>query len=189
MKVARSTRSLVIVLSAALSLLLLGCAAGTGGGDVGSMGDDGAGAESVDDAGFGDRGPLSAQTRPDSDLEESERIAEAARNLKPVFFAFDKFELDAEARSVLANNARWLRANPDVKVWIEGHCDERGTDEYNLALGEKRARAVRAYLVQSGIPAADLRTISYGEERPFALGHDESAWRLNRRGHFRPTLR
>lgn len=189
MKAVESPRVPLIALAAAACLVLLGCSAGGTGSNAGSTSDGGAGAESVDEAGFGDRGPLKAQTRPESDLEESARLAEAARNLQPVFFAFDKFELDAAARSALANNARWLRANTDVKVWIEGHCDERGTDEYNLALGEKRARAVRAYLVQSGIDGADLRTISYGEERPFALGHDESSWRLNRRAHFRPTLR
>jgi peptidoglycan-associated lipoprotein len=189
MKAAMSPRVCLIASAAGLSLLLLGCAAGGTGSNAGSTSDAGAGAESVDEAGFGDGGPLRAQTRADSDLEESERLAEAARNLQPVFFAFDKFELDADARAALASNARWLRANSDIQVWIEGHCDERGTSEYNLALGEKRSRAVRSYLVQSGIDGADLRTISYGEERPFALGHDESAWRLNRRAHFRPTLR
>jgi len=189
MKAGKSPRTWLIALAAALSLLLLGCAGGSTGSGVGSTTGGDAGAESVDEAGFGDRGPLRAQTRPDADLEESARLAEAARHLEPVFFAFDKFNLDVAARTALANNARWLRANTDIKVWVEGHCDERGTDEYNLALGERRARSVRTYLAEAGVERAGLRTISYGEEKPFALGHDESVWRLNRRAHFRPTLR
>lgn len=76
-----------------------------------------------------------------------------------------------------------MKANPTLKVLIEGHCDERGTAEYNLGLGERRATAVRDYLVAAGIPAEQIATISYGKERPFVLGHDETAWQWNRRGH------
>lgn len=85
---------------------------------------------------------------------------------------------------MLAENVEWLRKNPATKVTIEGHCDERGSSEYNLALGERRARATRDYLVASGIAANRISTISFGKERPFALGHDESAWQWNRRAHF-----
>ena len=192
MRVSRFTHTWLVILAAVLAMGLLGCAGGTGGRGAGSTMDEGGPAESVEDAdasGFGEDGPLSARMGEQDDVVESERLAEAARNLEPVFFAFDKFDLDAAARSALASNAAWLRDNPDISVWIEGHCDERGTDEYNLALGEKRARAARDYLVQSGVSASRLRTLSYGEERPFALGHDESAWRLNRRAHFRPKLK
>jgi len=100
-----------------------------------------------------------------------------------VFFAFDEYELSTEAMSTLARNARILR-EADVTVMISGHCDERGTVEYNLALGEKRANAVKDYLVSLGVSPARLRVTSYGESKPFALGHTEDAWAQNRRAHF-----
>jgi peptidoglycan-associated lipoprotein len=78
----------------------------------------------------------------------------------------------------------WLKANPRAQVTVEGHCDERGTSEYNLGLGDRRAKAVREYLVAAGVDGGRIRTISYGKERPFVQGHDESAWRWNRRAHF-----
>ncbi|HRR55382.1 MAG TPA: peptidoglycan-associated lipoprotein Pal, partial [Acidobacteriota bacterium] len=104
--------------------------------------------------------------------------------IRPVFFAYDSSELTDEAKAILEENSRWFRRYPNARIIIEGHCDERGTEEYNLALGDRRARAARDYLVQLGISPDRIETISYGEERPFALGHDESAWRLNRRAHF-----
>jgi peptidoglycan-associated lipoprotein len=104
--------------------------------------------------------------------------------LKDVFFDFDKATLTDEAKKTLGDNIKWLKANPAARTAVEGHSDERGTDEYNLALGEQRAKAIRDYLVAGGIDTKRITTISYGEERPFALGHDESAWRWNRRGHF-----
>ncbi|MFQ5839612.1 MAG: peptidoglycan-associated lipoprotein Pal [Candidatus Methylomirabilales bacterium] len=107
-----------------------------------------------------------------------------APRLKDVFFDFDKAVLRPDAKAALDENLRWLRANVAAKIVLEGHCDERGTNEYNLALGERRAQAVRDYLVAAGIDAGRISTISYGEERPFVLGHDESAWKWNRRGHF-----
>lgn len=103
--------------------------------------------------------------------------------VQDVFFAFNKYDLDDAAMATLSANARILR-DMDVTVLVSGHCDERGTVEYNLALGEKRAKAVRDYLVTLGLPAARLRITSYGENTPFAQGHDESAWSLNRRAHF-----
>jgi peptidoglycan-associated lipoprotein len=104
--------------------------------------------------------------------------------LKDVFFDYDKAMVRDDQQTALAENASWLKANPGAKLLVEGHCDERGTAEYNLALGERRAKAVKDYLVGAGIAADRLSTISYGEERPFVLGHDESAWKWNRRGHF-----
>ena len=100
-----------------------------------------------------------------------------------VFFAFDEYELSTEAMGILSRNARILR-EAGVTVLISGHCDERGTVEYNLALGEKRANAVKDYLVSLGVPAATLRVTSYGESKPFAMGHTEEAWAQNRRAHF-----
>jgi len=104
--------------------------------------------------------------------------------LKDVFFDFDKAILIDEAKKTMGDNIKWLKVNPAARIAVEGHSDERGTNEYNLALGEHRAKAIRDYLVAGGIDAKRITTISYGEERPFTLGHDESAWKWNRRGHF-----
>ncbi|HRR25408.1 MAG TPA: peptidoglycan-associated lipoprotein Pal [Acidobacteriota bacterium] len=125
---------------------------------------------------------------PTGEIEESDvqalRKAIDEGLIRPVFFAYDSSELTDEAKAILEENSRWFRRYPNARIIIEGHCDERGTEEYNLALGDRRARAARDYLVQLGISPDRIETISYGEERPFALGHDESAWRLNRRAHF-----
>ncbi|MEH6526632.1 MAG: peptidoglycan-associated lipoprotein Pal [Sneathiella sp.] len=98
-----------------------------------------------------------------------------------VFFGFDKYDLSDEAQSTLQRQAAWLNANPAVTLLIEGNTDERGTREYNLALGERRATAVVNYLVTLGISSGRLSTISYGKERPVALGHNDAAWAQNRR--------
>ena len=104
--------------------------------------------------------------------------------LKDVHFGFDSFELDEGGRQTLRSNSDWLKDNPKGKVEIEGHCDERGTVEYNLALGAKRARAAKDYLVTLGVAAERLTTISYGEELPLCREHDDSCWQRNRRAHF-----
>ena len=98
-----------------------------------------------------------------------------------VFFAFDRSDITPEAQEILARQADWLRRYPNVTVTIEGHCDERGTREYNLALGERRAQAVKNVLVASGIPASRITTISYGKERPAVVGSSEEAYAQNRR--------
>jgi peptidoglycan-associated lipoprotein len=98
-----------------------------------------------------------------------------------VFFGFDKYDLSDEAQATLQRQAAWLKANPTVTLLIEGNTDERGTREYNLALGERRATSVKNYLVTLGISPNRLSTISYGKERPVALGHNEAAWAQNRR--------
>jgi peptidoglycan-associated lipoprotein len=105
-------------------------------------------------------------------------------SLSDVFFDFDQYNLSSEAKSTLEANARELKRVGDSGVTIEGHCDERGTKAYNLALGEKRANAAKDYLVTLGVTASRINTISYGKERPFDSGHDESAWAKNRRAHF-----
>lgn len=99
-----------------------------------------------------------------------------------VFFAFNASDISDEGRATLDRQADWLKAYPDVSLTVEGHCDERGTREYNLALGQRRADAVKEYLVAAGVPASRLETVSYGKERPAAEGHDEDAWAQNRRG-------
>jgi len=105
-------------------------------------------------------------------------------DLKAVYFEYDSVVLTAAARRTLEENAVWMKANPTKKVTIEGHCDERGSDEYNFALGENRALAVKKYLTDLGVAAERLATISYGEERPTTAGHDEAAWAKNRRSEF-----
>ncbi len=109
---------------------------------------------------------------------------QVAVELGDVFFAFDKFDLTAESRAILAKNAEVLLADSDIMITIEGHCDERGTEEYNLGLGERRASSARNYLVSLGVSASRIKTISYGEERPFKWGSNEAAWSQNRRAHF-----
>ncbi len=104
--------------------------------------------------------------------------------LKPAFFDLDSSDLTASAQRALDENAALLKRYASWSITVEGHCDERGTAEYNLALGERRAIAARAYLVSLGIPADRLRTVSYGKEFPFDPGHDESAFSKNRRAHF-----
>ncbi len=98
-----------------------------------------------------------------------------------VLFGYDSYELDAEARGVLARHAEWLRANPTVRITLEGHCDERGTREYNLALGDRRANSAKNFLAGQGIALTRISTISYGKERPAVDGSDEAAWAQNRR--------
>ncbi|MBI3872509.1 MAG: peptidoglycan-associated lipoprotein Pal [candidate division Zixibacteria bacterium] len=105
---------------------------------------------------------------------------------KTIYFDFDKYNLREDARTTLNANADLMRKSPDMHIVIEGHCDERGTDEYNLALGEKRARSAKEYLEKLGIDSSRIDVISYGEERPIATGHDEESWQRNRRGEFMP---
>ncbi|MFH1681362.1 MAG: peptidoglycan-associated lipoprotein Pal [Candidatus Eisenbacteria bacterium] len=102
-------------------------------------------------------------------------------------FDFDRYELKPVAQKILAQHAKVLSENPAWKVRIEGHCDERGTVEYNLGLGEKRANAAKAYLVQYGVAGANVTTVTYGKERPKDPGHNEAAWAINRRAEFRVT--
>ena len=104
--------------------------------------------------------------------------------LKPMFFALDSAEVSAEGQRVLQENAAIMKKYPAWQVTIEGHCDERGTAEYNLALGERRAIAAKNYLVSLGVAADKVKTVSYGKEFPFDPGHDDSAWSQNRRAHF-----
>lgn len=113
----------------------------------------------------------------------SEQAATTAAGLQDVFFAYDSFAISNEGRQALSRDAEWAKANPDAKLKIEGHCDERGTSAYNIVLGEKRAKTVRNYLVELGITANRLSVVSYGKERPFCKDHTESCYAQNRRGH------
>ena len=106
------------------------------------------------------------------------------QNVKDVFFDLDKAELRNDARDVLTKDAEFLRSYPDVHISIEGHCDERGSTEYNLALGQSRAQASKNYLISLGISADRMETVSWGKERPFCTEHNEDCWQQNRRDHF-----
>jgi peptidoglycan-associated lipoprotein len=141
------------------------------------------------------------EQKPEKDDAEAERQAklrelERAQKLRDeiqmfenekIYFDFDRSELKPEAQAVLKKKAQWLRDNPDFSLRIEGHCDERGTNEYNLALGERRANAALKFLNALGISTHRMSTISYGEERPAMQGHNESAWSKNRRDEFKLT--
>ena len=116
---------------------------------------------------------------------EREEMAERERFVnEDIYFEFDKSRLLPEAKEILSRKAKWLRANPDFSVVVEGHCDERGTNEYNMALGDRRAQSAKTFLVDMGIASGRLTTISYGEEKPVCPRHDEEAWAKNRRTHF-----
>jgi peptidoglycan-associated lipoprotein len=104
--------------------------------------------------------------------------------LQDVNFGYNRYDLSPGARETLARNAEFMMRFPDAKIQVEGHCDERGTNEYNLALGEQRALSAKKYLISLGVPAHRLSSISYGEELPLDPGHNEEAWRKNRRAHF-----
>ena len=127
---------------------------GPGGGDMGSS--------------DSEAGPLNAQFK-------------RAVMSDTVHFALDEYDIDPEARTILDSQAEWLARNPNVRITIEGHCDERGTREYNLALGDRRANSAKNYLAARGVSASRMTTISYGSERPVAQGSDDAAWAENRR--------
>ena len=101
-----------------------------------------------------------------------------------VYFDFDKSDIKSEAREIIEAHARYLSANPSVRIVVEGHCDERGTREYNLSLGERRAKAVQQVVSLLGVSSSQVEVVSYGEERPAAMAHDEDAWAMNRRVEF-----
>lgn len=158
----------------------------------------GAGGKSAADsrAGEGARGGAKESETDKSSLSQFKEgkspVTPASSPLKDVFFDYDRYDLSADARTVLRANADWLKSNPNARVEIEGHCDDRGTNEYNLALGAKRAQSAREYLTTLGVAAGRLSTISYGEEIPVCREQEESCWRQNRRARFvilqdRPT--
>jgi len=126
-----------------------------------------------------DTTPEEPMVDPGSEIEKIKNS-----DFSVVYFDFDKYNIRIDARSALEYNAEMLKQYPDSRILIEGHCDERGTVEYNLALGERRAKAAMDYLVQLGISSARMEITSYGKERPVDLGHNEVAWQKNRRAGF-----
>ena len=128
---------------------------------------------------------LSGDDIPLAELDDSAVYVEpTSREFADINFEYDQYRVLDKDIPTLEGIASWLRENPEARVLIEGHCDERGTNEYNMALGEQRALAARRYLVGLGIDSDRLNTISYGEERPIAFGSNEAAWAKNRRAHF-----
>ena len=122
------------------------------------------------------RGDVSGAVVPGSAADFRRSVSSDTIN-----FGLDMYDIDPQARAILDTQAEWLNRYPNVRITLEGHCDERGTREYNLALGDRRANAAKNYLVARGIAAARITTISYGKERPVALGSDEASWAQNRR--------
>jgi peptidoglycan-associated lipoprotein len=130
--------------------------------------------------------PIVVPPMPAEDAIGSKSLDDLNRDspLRPLFFELDSSDVSSEGQQLLQANAAVLKKYPGMQITIEGHCDERGTAEYNLALGERRALAAKNYLVSLGIPADKVKTVSYGKEFPFDAGHDDSAWANNRRAHF-----
>jgi peptidoglycan-associated lipoprotein len=160
-----------------------------GGAGLGASGAEGRGGE-------GARGGAKESDTGSSSLKDLQTgkppVTPASSPLKDIYYDYDRYDLSADARTILRANADWLKANPNTRVEIEGHCDERGTNEYNLALGAKRAQAAREYLVTLGVVGGRLSTISYGEEIPVCKDASEDCWKQNRRVRFvilqeRPT--
>jgi peptidoglycan-associated lipoprotein len=130
--------------------------------------------------------PVVVPPMPSDDSISGKSLDDLNRDspLKPLFFALDSAEVSEEGRTVLHENAALLKKYPTWSITVEGHCDERGTAEYNLALGERRALAAKNFLVSLGIPADKVKVVSYGKEFPFEPGHEDAAWSKNRRAHF-----
>jgi len=130
--------------------------------------------------------PIPAEKIPSRDFKSPAEISEElARIFQNIHFDFDKYDIRPDARPILNAIGKYLLENPGVEVLIEGHCDERGTREYNLVLGEQRALSTRRFLVSLGVSPARLHTVSYGKDKPLDPGHDEEAWAKNRRAEFK----
>ncbi len=125
-----------------------------------------------------------AEATPAAKEEPQERAAETSAGMQPIYFDFDKSFIRDDARPMMKANAEWLKANPKVKIRIEGNCDERGTKEYNQALGQRRATSAKKYLTDLGISAKRISLISYGKEKPICTEHSEECWQKNRRDDF-----
>jgi peptidoglycan-associated lipoprotein len=160
-----------------------GGAMGSGGAGAGGTGAGGAGSTGAGGAGGAGAGGAAATGTTIPSLPSPKEFVESAA-LRDVFFDFDRYDVRAGDKGTLDENAKWLKSNQSALLLIEGHADERGTNEYNLALGERRAKATRDYLVSVGIDAGRITVISYGEERPTCTEKTEACWAKNRRAHF-----
>ena len=164
---------------------------GPGNGDVGSDGQANIGNGST--GSFSAKNPFASNSGNgsgsgsgmDSGIQESRlQSFTASSDLKDIHFKFDQFDLDDNSRAVLQKNAEYLKNNPNLHVEVQGHCDERGTNNYNIALGERRAHSTKKYRVAEGVNSSNVHVISYGEEKPFCFSSGEVCWQENRRAHF-----
>jgi peptidoglycan-associated lipoprotein len=145
--------------------------------------------ESVTREGFPTDQPRTVPNVSEEDLRRQRIMAEAKEVFQTIYYPLDQSTLDVKAKSILTAVSRFMKEHNEVSVTVAGHCDERGTEEYNIALGEQRARAVTRYLADLGVPESRMKTLSYGEERPASEGHSETSWALNRRAEFSPEYR
>jgi peptidoglycan-associated lipoprotein len=167
------------------ALIIGGCATEAAKKPEGSTRESGSAATASPRPGAGKSEVSSRQAASGSSLDAlREGKSPASGPLKEIYFDFDRYDLSSEARAILKGNADWLRANPSVNLELEGHCDERGTTEYNLALGAKRARSAMDYLVSLGVAPARMKTVSYGEEIPVCREKSEDCYQKNRRDRF-----
>lgn len=159
---------------------------GSGSTGTGQVADSGSGSGTPGDgySGHFESDPFSGGSS-DSGIEEARlQTFSATSDLRDIHFEFDRYDLDDKSRAVLRKNADYLKANPTAKIEIQGHCDERGTNNYNIALGERRAQSTKMYLVSQGVSGSRIHTISYGEEKPFCSDSNARCWLENRRAHF-----
>lgn len=178
---------LMMVLAAAVLFALPGCqkkqlASNAGGAESGSSA--GMGGPAAGRKGIGEQDLGAGAGRPGAAGSTIGVPERSAFENEDIFFGYDSSAITAEAQEIMRRKAAFLKANPSIRITIEGHCDERGTNEYNLALGEARAKSAKAFLVDLGISADRIATISYGEERPLVEGRTEEAYAKNRRAHF-----
>ena len=171
--------TLTVLLVAASLMLTVSCQKKTVAVEDGSMSTAQEGGSAVTTADTSQTGEDTIDTAAASNERTSYVVLQ-----EDIFFEFDKATLTEPAIEILTQNGKWLRINSDVSIVIEGHCDARGTNDYNLALGDRRAESVKNFLADLGIDRTRISTISYGEERPAVLGHNEAAWAKNRRAHF-----
>ena len=159
-----------------------GSSFGGGGSSNGSLG-----ANPFDSRGQGNWNPDTSGSSGSgsSGVQESRLLDfQASTSLKDIHFKFDKYDLDGSSRDILKGNAEYLKNNPGLHIEIQGHCDARGTNNYNIALGERRAQSTKQYLVSQGVDSSNVHVISYGEEKPFCFESGETCWYQNRRAHF-----
>lgn len=175
----------VLLMMVFAAMLATGCAKKPAATTAAGAGADQAGtqqtAQGVEEMGAGETGIGESTIGEGSAMS----MPQAVPSLERIYFNFDRYDLSAEAQAILVNNAEYLKANPAEKVRIEGYCDERGSDEYNLALGERRARAAQKYLETLGVATDRLSVISYGEEMPLDPAQNEAAYAKNRRAEFK----
>lgn len=162
-----------------------GCATQTGGkkgSAAGSAGSDGSGSDLTRGVGVQESGKIYSSSLDKS--FDADANGDGSGTVYDVFFAYDKYALSTQARDILDNNAKIFSRNKGAKITIEGHCDDRGSNEYNIALGDRRAQSVKKYLTRVGVDGDDINTVSYGEEKPFCEGVGNDCWQKNRRAHF-----